>query len=151
MFIVGSAESNRFFLFIGQEEIALLGFSVTALACLTAQYIDTGIRVAGFHMIHRDLRSCGSTEVLKKHLHNGIGLENIHTLALLDLIFRSSFYIVILEFIDPLLCCDRKTTVLQTFQNGDAMALVDLTGTGAAFDRHGCSGAVEGHFLGFQG
>ena len=151
LFIMISAEGNGFLLRVGQEHISLLCLSVAALACLTAQHIDAGIGAAGCHILIGNGAAHRCAEIIEKHLHDGIGLQDIDPLFLFDLVGSLFLGIELLKIFDPAPGGDLESPVVQSFQNGDGMAFVDLAGAGAAFDGHRRTGAVEGDLLRFEG
>ena len=144
------AQANGRSLFIGQEHVALLGFPVTALARLAAENENTGVGITGCDILLGNGPALGSLEVVEQHIHDGVGLQQVDPLFLLFLISLLCISILFFKIIDPTLGCDFEATVLQALQNGDGMALVDLTGTGAALDGHGCARTIQRDFFGLQ-
>ena len=143
-------ETDGFQFLVRQEEIAFFRFPVAALTSLTAEDIDTGIGSAFLHILSSNQTACGGAEIVEKHAHDGIKLQQINTLFLFDLVCGLCLGIMLFKIIDPPVGSHLKAPVLKALQNGDGVAFVNLTGTGAAFDGHGCAGTIEGHFFCFK-
>ena len=151
MVIVFGAKADGLRFLIRQKQIPFLRFPVAAFARLTAQDEDTAVSPAGFQLFPGHNTASGGAEIIKQHVHNGIGLEKIDPLPLRLFIGVFRFGIGLLEVRDPAAGGDLKAPVLQSLQDRDGMALVDLAGAGTALDGHGRTGTVQHNLFGLKG
>ena len=135
---------------VGEEEVPLLRPAVAALARLTADHVDAGIRLAGVHVRLGDRAAAGGLEIVEEQVHDG-ALEALEALGLLFLVGLRRLLVDGLVLLQPPAGGDLNAPVLQSLQNGDGAALVHLSGAGAALDGPGRAGTVKGDLFGPEG
>ena len=146
--IVLCAEANGGHFLVRQVQISFFCFPVSAFSCLTAQHIDTGIRITGRHIRLGDRPSMGRPEIIQHHLHETVLFQEIDPFFLLCFIGFLSGSVGLFKISNPFAGGNGKAPVFHTFQNGHGMPLVHFTGAGSAFDGAGCTSAIKRHFLG---
>ncbi len=147
MLIPLRAEADGGLLPGGEKQIPALRPAVPILPRLTAEHIDAGIRIAVRRVPLRDRPSGGRLEAAEEQFPEGLGPQGIEIFPHLLHAPGPGLLQARLIVLQPPPGCDGEAPVLQPLQNGDGMALIDLSGAGAPLDGGNSAGAVEGRLF----
>ena len=90
-------ESDGLYFSLGQQEITGFCFPVSTFTGLAAEDINAGISITVRHICIGDFRTIGEAEIVEKHAHDGIHLQQIDTLFLFLFVQSQLFLIMNLE------------------------------------------------------
>ena len=124
---------------------------ITAFPCLTGDHINSGVGLTCLYILFGDLAADRINKRNICDIHQGMQLsgfpDSFHAVPVMSLNSPVQFGFI---FMQPVLTGNGETGILQAIGNIDRIPLIDLTGTGTAFNRRNRTGTIKRDFSGFQ-